>query len=400
VQLDQRNPHRTDAKRGKRERLAPGIYRRQNDPDPTRFLIFWSVDGAECSAVFHGTLAQAKKERERKRVKSDAGELVAPNRLRFSNVWSEYESMFESLVATGEASQRTLDLYRQRYRTHLEKPLGNRRIQEVQAKHLSDLLSTLRSRGLSSWTIRGVLTLAGSILNHAFTRGYRVDNPIHRLSKTEKPKAKNKTKARVLDVDAITALIANTIPSYFALIVTAVYTGMRQSELLGLRWRDVDFDAGKLRVRHQLSRARKSDPARLLPLKSDAGERDLDLMPDLAKVLREHKLASGYSGDNDFVFSTLTGNPVYYRNASARGLQKAADRAGLNPEGLPRLSFHDLRHTAITHLIRSGADVAQVQRFAGHAKPSITLDVYVHEFEARKSNDVGERLSAAFGGVL
>ena len=130
------------------------------------------------------------------------------------------------------------------------------------------------------------------------------------------------------------------------------------------------------------------------------GERDLDLMPDLAKVLREHKLASGYSGDDDFVFSTLTGKPVYYRNASARGLQKAADRAGLNCEGLPRLSFHDLRHTAITHLIRSGVDVAQVQRFAGHAKPSITLDIYVHEFEARKSNDVGERLSAAFSGVV
>ena len=396
----QPNPHRTDARRGKRERLAPGIYRRQNDPDPTRFLIFWSVDGVECSAVFHGSLAQAKKERERKRVKSDAGELVAPNRLRFSGVWSEYESMFESLVSTGEASQRTLDLYRQRYRTHLEKALGNRRIQEVQAKHLSDLLSTLRSRGLSSWTIRGVLTLASSILNHSVTRGYRVDNPVNRLSKTERPKAKNKTKARVLDVDQITALIAHTIPSYRALIVTAVYTGLRQSELLGLRWRDVDFDGGKIRVRHQISRARKKDPAKLLPLKSDAAERDLDLMPDLAKVLREHKLASSYSGDDDFVFSTLTGKPVYYRNASARGLQKAADRAGLNCEGLPRLSFHDLRHTAITHLIRSGVDVAQVQRFAGHAKPSITLDIYVHEFEARKSNDVGERLSAAFSGVL
>jgi integrase len=397
---NQPSPHRTDAKRGKRERVAPGIYRRENDDDPSRFLIFWSLDGVECSAVFHGTLAQAKRERERKRVKSDAGELVAPNRLRFSDVWKEYAAMFESLVATGEASQRTLDLYRQRYRTHLEARLGSRRIQEVQAKHLSDLLSALRGRGLSSWTSRGVLTLAGSILNHAVTRGYRVDNPIHRLSKTEKPKAKNKTKARVLDVDQIAALIANTIASYRALIITAVYTGMRQSELLGLRWRDVDFDIGKLSVRHQLSRARVSDPAKLLPLKSDAGERDLDLMPDLAKVLRKHKFASGYSSDNDFVFVTLKGKPVYYRNASERGLQKAADRAGLNPEGLPRLSFHDLRHTAITHLIRSGADVAQVQRFAGHAKPSITLDVYVHEFEARKSNDVGERLSAAFSGVL
>jgi integrase len=396
----QPSPHRTDLKRGTRQRVAPGIFRRSNDPDATRFLLFWSVDGVECSEVFHGTLTQAKKERERKRVKADAGELVVPSRITFAEVWDEYEGMLESLVATDELSQRTLDLYRQRYRTHLEQPLGRRRVQEIQAKHLSDLLSALRRRNLSAWTTRGILMLAGSILNHAVTRGYRADNPISRLSKTERPKAKNKTKARILDIEQIAALISHTIPTYRPLMITAVYTGMRQSELLGLRWRDIDFDAGKIRVRHQLSRAKKSAPAKLLALKTDAAERDLDLTPELAKVLREHKLASSYSKDDEFVFSTLTGQPIYYRNASARGLQKAADRAGLNSEGLPKLSFHDLRHTAITHLIRSGADVAQVQRFAGHAKPSITLDIYVGEFEARKSNDIGERLSAAFAGIL
>jgi hypothetical protein len=202
---DQPNQHCTDAKRGKRVRVAPGIYQRENDPDPSRFLIFWSVDGVECSEVFHGTLTQAKKERERKRVKSDAGEIVAPSRIKFAEVWNEYEAMVASLVGSGEMSKRTLELYRQRYRTHIEKALGARRVQEIQAKHLSDLLSTLRGKGLSSWTVRGVLTLAGSILNHAVTRGYRADNPIARLSKTERPKAKNKTKARILDVDEITS---------------------------------------------------------------------------------------------------------------------------------------------------------------------------------------------------
>ncbi len=59
----------------------------------------------------------------------------------------------------------------------------------------------------------------------------------------------------------------------------------------------------------------------------------------------------------------------------------------------------DLRHTAITHLIGSGADVAQVQRFAGHAKPSITLDLYVGAFEKRKVNDSGARLAAIYGSA-
>lgn len=87
---------------------------------------------------------------------------------------------------------------------------------------------------------------------------------------------------------------------------------------------------------------------------------------------------------------------MYFRNISARGLDKAADRAGLNPEGAQKLSFHDLRHTAITHLIRSGADPAQVSRFAGHSKVSTTLDLYVGGWAKRRVNDSGTRLAAIY----
>jgi integrase len=83
------------------------------------------------------------------------------------------------------------------------------------------------------------------------------------------------------------------------------------------------------------------------------------------------------------------------------GSIRQANKAGLNPEGVQKLSFHDLRHTAITHLILAGVDVGQVARFAGHSKPSMTLDKYLHEFEqARGDNDVAARLGAAFSGVL
>jgi integrase len=90
---------------------------------------------------------------------------------------------------------------------------------------------------------------------------------------------------------------------------------------------------------------------------------------------------------------------MYFRNVSVRGLDKAADSEGLNPEGVQKISFHDLRHTAITHLIRSGADPAQVSRFAGRSKVSTTLDLYVSEFEKRKVNDSGARLAAIYGSA-
>jgi integrase len=103
--------------------------------------------------------------------------------------------------------------------------------------------------------------------------------------------------------------------------------------------------------------------------------RDIRLEPDLAALLRKHKLASRFSGEDDFVFAASEGTPFYYRNVAVRGLDKAADAAGLNRDGVPKLSFHDLRHTYGSHLVRQGLDVVRISRQLGHARPSITLDI-------------------------
>lgn len=83
------------------------------------------------------------------------------------------------------------------------------------------------------------------------------------------------------------------------------------------------------------------------------------------------------------------------------GLDSAAEAAGLNPAGIAKLTFHDLRHTYGSHLAQSGLDPVGVQRQMGHARPSITMDLYVHEFEtARRREQVSERLAAALGGPV
>lgn len=184
-------------------------------------------------------------------------------------------------------------------------------------------------------------------------------------------------------------------------IATLVYTGLRIQEALGLVWGDIDFEVGVIRVRHQLTRATRAEPAKRVKLKTKGSRREIRLEPDLTALLRKHKLASPFSADSHYVFVTLEGTPFYYRNVATRGLDKAACAAGLNRDELPKLSFHDLRHSYGSHLVLSGLDVVRVSRQLGHARPSITLDVYAHEFEqAQHATDVTAKLTAAFGGIL
>jgi integrase len=384
----------------KRVRLERNLYQRTADGE---FEAIWmGSDGVQHQKTLKGArnLTEARRMRDRIIVQRDSHEDVAPSRKTFAEVADEYLTLLKSLVGTGERAERTPEVNRQRYQTHLHDPLGRIRIQSLQPKHLSEVLASMRQKGLSQNTMTGVLTVAGAILNHAVARGYRSDNPKARLSKMELPKARNATQARVLDVDEIRALLEHATPSYKPELATAVFTGLRCQELLALRWGDVGFDAGMIRVRHQLTRATRSKPARLVPLKTAGSSRDIEIPPVLVKLLAAHKLSSSFSSDDDYCFATETGAPKYYRNVSARGLDRAADRASLNGQGRQKLSLHDLRHTAITHLIRQGADVGQVARFAGHAKPSMTLDKYTHEFEARKGNELATLMGSALEGAL
>ncbi len=128
------------------------------------------------------------------------------------------------------------------------------------------------------------------------------------------------------------------------------------------------------------------------------------LLPELVALLREHRRRAfqrGLAREHDYVFATREGTAFNYRNVAQRGLTCAADTAGLNPEGKARLTLHDLRHTFGSHLVRRGADVVTVSRHMGHARPSITLDVYSHKFAAVQHRDtIALQLANAFSGIL
>ena len=116
------------------------------------------------------------------------------------------------------------------------------------------MIRSLAGEGRAPRTIAGALATLGSILRYALRRGYITDNPLHRLEAGERPRPAPPA-PRALGQDEIARLLAACAPRYRLLTVTALYTGMRILELLALTWADVDFGAGVIHVRAQLSRA-------------------------------------------------------------------------------------------------------------------------------------------------
>src|SRR5207302_721896 len=125
------------------------------------------------------------------------------------------------------------------------------------------------------------------------------------------------------------------------LLTTAILTGLRQGELLGLRWRDVDFDDQLIHVRRAIDRK-----GRNVPPKTRHSVRDVVLAPGLAEALQEHRERSPFSGADDLVFASRVGTPFNPRN-----LWRQAFGPALSKAGIERLRWHDMRHTFASLLI-------------------------------------------------
>jgi integrase len=382
----------------RRTRVERGIYRQANG----HYAVCVRIDGTFHWKTVGTKLAEARRQRELMSAKAQRGELAAPTKLTLAELAETWIAGFEAQVAAGERSERTLENYRYHLQQHLLPRLGKRRLQELTTDDAARLIADLRTQGLAPKTIAGALVPLGRIFALALRRSYITDNPLRRLEASERPRIQRREQ-RVLNHQDISRLLAACLPNYRPLLTTALYSGMRLSELLGLTWADVDLAAGLIHVRYQLSRAHIDKPAIRVRLKTNAAMRDIPLLPQLAALLKRHKLASPYSSERDYVFATGLGTPLGYRNVERRGLRRAANKANLHHEEQPPLRVHDLRHTFASHLIVDlHLDVAQVSRILGHARPSITLDTYTHLFDhAAHAADIRKRMAASeFGSLL
>jgi len=230
----------------------------------------------------------------------------------------------------------TRSVYESYLRTHLLPRWSRRRLDSLTVDDVARLAEEMRLSGRKAWTIRGALVVAGRILDFARRRlGWAGENPVRALDRSERPSSDQRER-RVLTGDELDAVLLAAREPHRQAFALAAMTGARLGEVLGLRWRNLDLEAGVASIEGQLDR--RGD---LVPCKTKRSERTVELPGALTAQLREHKLRSSASRDEDYLLATRTGRGFDHR-AVTRAFALAVTQAGIAP---PSPTFHDLRHS-------------------------------------------------------
>jgi integrase len=294
----------------------------------------------------------------------------------------------------------TIKTYRE-HLAHILPLLSSVRLAELTAPGVRAFIDQLHRDGHSPAMIEKITVRLGWIVGDALERGLVAQNVVRsrrrRSLRQADARARGKLKVGV-DIPTpaeISAFIGALRGCYRPLLLTAVFTGLRASELRGLRWADVDLKRGELHVRQRADRFNVMGRP-----KSAAGERTVPLPPILLNTLKEHRLAS----QHDLVFASRRGNVLGLSNIVKYGLKPAWIAAGVVKDGKAKYTgLHSLRHFFASWCINRRVDgglelpLKVVSARMGHASISITADTYGHLFPR---GDDGSELAAAERALL
>ncbi len=286
--------------------------------------------------------------------------------------------------------------------------VGAVRLQKLKPAHLVELYAKLlregrqrktkgRAAGLSPASVRYVHRVLHRALGHAVLWGIIPNNPCASVEAPKPVSAEVEILTEVQVRDVLTKLRGR--PMYM-LAAVGLATGLRRGELLGLRWKDVDLDAGRLRVEQSLEQTKAG--LRFKGPKTKHGRRSMGLPASIVAELRSHRRAQaeqrlalglGKEPDDALVFRRPDATPLLPNSVTTEW------RRLVPLLKLPTVTLHAWRHTHASQLIASGMDVLTISRRLGHGSATITLNVYGHLFNCGddRAAAVFER---AFGGTL
>lgn len=289
---------------------------------------------------------------------------------------------------------KTLKQYQQIAHDYICPNLGIAKLKDLRADQIQFLYNNLLEQGKSHRTVILVHAVIHRALVQALKLGLLGRNPADQVTI---PKQVH-TEMHTLDVEQAHALLQAVAGSVWeAAYYIAITTGLRQGELLGLKWSDLDWSTRQLHVQRQLQRIKGQGVVFPEP-KTKAGRRVIVLGNDTIEKLHRHEelqrwtqaVAGARWKDNNLIFPNTIGNP-----------QDPADlvkhfKALLRQVGLPDIRFHDLRHTAATLMLQQGIHPKIVQERLGHAQISMTLSTYSHVLPSMQ-NDAAEKMDDLLG---
>jgi integrase len=345
--------------RHRRGRGEGGIYKRDDGRWAGIADLGWQDGKRERKFVYARTRAEVAEKLAKALSDHRAGQLVVDERVTVQQFFETWLASVKRSVAFS-----TWQRYETLIRLHATPSIGRLRLARLSPLHLEQLYSGRLDAGLSPTT---VLQLH-RVLHHALRDAMRWNLVQRNVSELVTPPRKALYEFRVLSSEeARTFLQAVKGDRLEALYVLAITTGMREGELFGLRWADVNLTTRSLHLVKQL--------------KTKSSRRQV-LLPRLAfESLSDHRTRQvaerAHTGteweDHGLVFTNTLGRPLHPRNFLLRDFYPLLDRAGL-----PKMRFHDLRHSAATLLLELGIHPKVVSEMLGHSQIGITLDLYSH----------------------
>jgi len=362
----------------------------------------WKTESGEVKAAWVVDYIDSRGERQRphfsRKKTADAFRIRVENQMQTGTyrpdankitVKEVCESFLEHCVGRNQRDERMtrkmLTVYRGHVNNHIlhaEYGIGRTKLSQLTTRSVGGFRDRLRSAGVSVPTTRKILATLHSVLAYAISQDWVAINAAHGIkvigsrdegSKKIAPPSKEDFRA-VRDV---------ADEDFCLMLLFAASTGARAGEQWALRWRDVDFENGKLQIDRRVDAYREEGAP-----KTAAGVRTVPISKDLAAALKVHRLKSNFKKPDDLIFPNKKGNHIGHDNLIKRRflplfekLEQVHRNDPINTPPPPRrFNWHALRHFTVSCWIEEGLAPKTVQTFAGHASLQVTMDRYGHLF--------------------
>lgn len=325
----------------------------------------------------------------------DNGTYQALNKITVSAWFREWLDTF----CANKVKPLTLQSYESVIKNHITPAIGSIKLHAVKGTHIQKIYNTMTAAGLSGKTVKNVSAVLHKAFSVALKQGLIPSNP---CEGAELPKAARHEITPLTDEEIprfLEAIDASPMRNAYAL---CLFAGLREGECMGLSWKQVDFQRNRITISQQLQKEKaKGGKYYIAPTTKSGKPRTIEPPPIAFEYLRAEKvkqaknqLAAGaiWSNPDDLVFTDESGRH-YAVSTFYKYFKKIAASIG-RPDARP----HDLRHTAATVAIASGADVKSVQDMLGHATASFTLNVYAHTSE-QMMKDTASRMQGYYDGL-